>query len=90
MAIAFGVLGMGGRIVASQIGIRAIREIKSRAFEHDKTIKETLESMGLYEALMRSWKKNAPSGKCLRTLALNGYDIYYILTGQRRADNATD
>lgn len=76
--------------MANQIGIRAIREIKARAFERDKTIKETLESIGLYEGLMRSWKKNAPSGKALRLMALDGYDIYYILTDERRGDHADD
>lgn len=67
-----------------KIGIRAIREVKARAFKEEKTVKETLESIGLYEGLIGSWKKNAPGGKALRIMALNGYDIYYILTGERK------
>jgi hypothetical protein len=69
----------------NEIGVRAAKEVYSRVnSEHD--INEVLDEAGLVLAQVWQWKqkKHIPGGKSLRKMALAGYDIHYILTGERK------
>lgn len=67
------------------IGQRAVESIKDRAKQNGRS--ENLEriSLDITESTFKGWRKGHcdPSAYYLQQLALNGYDVMYILTGQR-------
>ena len=69
-----------------KIGVRAYIEIRNRAKEKGIKTQKELESMGIGSTAFYAWKKEgtAPSGYFLRQMALNGYDVIYILTGEKQ------
>lgn len=68
-----------------EIGVRAAKEIYNRIdSEHD--LSDLLDEIELTRASLHQWfnKKHIPGGKVLRRMDLAGYDIHYILTGERK------
>lgn len=69
----------------NEIGLRAAKEIYSRQdFEHK--IDDILDEIELTRTSLWQYKtgKYTPSGVILRRMALAGYDVIYILTGERK------
>ena len=69
----------------NNIGIRAAKEIYNRQdSEHD--LKGLLNEIGLRRESLWAWGngKADPCAYRLRVMALAGYDIHYILTGERK------
>lgn len=67
------------------IGIRACREIYKRMdFDHD--LDDICFEIDLSRASLYQYRKGkiAPSAKILQRMALAGYDVIYILTGERK------
>lgn len=69
----------------NNIGIRAVREIYSR-MDFDHTLDDLCFEIDLSRASLYQYRKGSivPSGKILRRMALAGYDVIYILTGERK------
>ena len=70
------------------IGIRACKEIYKRMdFDHD--LDDICFDRELSRASLYQWRRGAtlPSTKVLRRMALAGYDVHYILTGERKNEN---
>lgn len=53
--------------------------------ERDVPVQQQLRDMGLGKNVDYAWGEGgcAPSGRALRKMALAGYDVMYILTGER-------
>ena len=71
--------------IVADIGARAAKAIYNRQdSEHD--LDDVLYELELTRASLWQYThgKHAPSGLILRRMALAGYDIYYILTGERK------
>ena len=69
----------------NNIGIRACREIYSRMdFDHD--LDDICFEIELSRASLYQYRKGkiVPSAKVLQRMALAGYDVIYILTGERK------
>ena len=69
----------------NEIGLRAAKEIYNRQdFEHK--IDDILDEIELTRTSLWQYKtgKYVPSGVILRRMALAGYDVNYILTGERK------
>ena len=66
------------------IGIRAAKEIYNRQ-DSDHSIDDVLDEVDLTRTSLWQYKtgKYVPSGVVLRRMALAGYDVLYILTGER-------
>lgn len=69
------------------IGNRAYNEIVKRSGEKGiPKYKESLE-MGITSTLLAKWRDGYnPSAYYLQQMALAGYDVIYILTGERRTN----
>ncbi len=67
------------------IGVRATKEIYSR-IDSEHSLDELLEELDMTRPYLWQYgkKKRIPSGKVLRRMALAGYNINYILTGERK------
>jgi transcriptional regulator with XRE-family HTH domain len=68
-----------------KIGIRACREIYNRMdFDHD--LDDICFEIELSRASLYQYRRGnvVPSAKILRRMALAGYDVIYILTGERK------
>lgn len=68
------------------IGERAAQEIRNRVGTAG-TLKAELERLECHYDNFRQWGKCNlnPSAYALRSMALHGYDVYYILTGEKIA-----
>jgi hypothetical protein len=68
------------------IGQRAAMAIKERAWANDTRFEDECDKIGIDESSLRSWTKSKanPSAYALAKLDLQGYDIHYILTGERK------
>jgi hypothetical protein len=68
-----------------EIGRRAAKEIYNRQ-DSDHGIDELLDEIDLTRTSLWQYKtgKYVPSGVMLRRMALAGYDVLYILTGERK------
>jgi hypothetical protein len=67
------------------IGVRAAKEVYNRIdSEHD--IHDVLLEIDVTLTAVWQWRKrrHVPGGKVLRKMALAGYDVHYILTGERK------
>lgn len=69
------------KAVCGDMGVRAAELL----LKGDKLISVQLREMGLGHNLFNNWNNGecAPSAYVLRTMALAGYDVMYILTGKR-------
>lgn len=67
------------------IGIRAAKAVYNR-IDSEHTINDVLDEIEVTLASVWQWrkKKHVPGGKTLRRMALAGYDVHYILTGERK------
>jgi hypothetical protein len=67
------------------IGVRAAKEVYNR-IDAEHSINDVLSEIDITIASAWQWrnKKHVPGGKALRRMALAGYDINYILTGERK------
>jgi hypothetical protein len=70
----------------AEIGRRAAEEIRQASYNNDTTLQFELDCIGVSREMLYCWehKKWEPTGKKLAGMALAGYDIYYILTGERK------
>jgi hypothetical protein len=68
-----------------EIGFRAAKEIYNRQ-DSERGIDELLDEIELTRTSLWQYKsgKYVPSGVVLRRMALAGYDVIYILTGERK------
>lgn len=68
------------------IGNRAYKEIKKRAKRNGICATEEALKMGVTSHSLSSWKKgnNNPSAYYLQQMVLAGYDVIYILIGERK------
>jgi hypothetical protein len=66
------------------IGVRAAKEVYKR-IDSEHSIDDLADEIDCSSALFWYWRrrKHIPSGKILRNMALAGYDVYYILTGEK-------
>lgn len=67
------------------IGVRAAKEILNR-LDSEHELYDLLDEIEMTRASLYQWqkKKHVPGGKVLRRMDLAGYDIHYILTGERK------
>lgn len=70
----------------SSIGERAAQAIDSKAKENGRKVAEELKRIGACRKTMNDWKKRGrnPQAYYLQQMALHGYDIHYILTGETK------
>lgn len=75
----------GENYVPETIALRAIQQINRRAKAQDVPVTALLRRIGAYRELFWRWKKNKGgiSAYYLQQMALDGYDVVYILTGRR-------
>lgn len=68
------------------IGRRAAAAIRDRAHERRTTYTAQRQLLGLEQSVFCRWEhgQGAPGAKFLQAMALDGYDVHYILTGERR------
>ena len=66
------------------IGQRAYKAIRDRADR--RNMEKEYDRLGIPQNTASAWKRGKcdPGGYYLRVLALAGYDIYWILTGEER------
>lgn len=73
------------------IGKRAAKAIRERSQENGTKLEE--ESMKIYVSrkVMNDWeiRNRNPSAFFLQQMALSGYDVYWILTGQEENNGKT-
>lgn len=67
------------------IGVRAAKEVYNR-IDSKHSINDVLAEIDTTIASVWQWRnrKHVPGGKMLRKMDLAGYDIHYILTGERK------
>ena len=68
-----------------KIGKRCAEEIMKRIGEkNDYNV--VLDKLGIFRQSLHQWNtgKYTPSAPILRRMALDGYDVHYILTGERK------
>ena len=67
------------------IGERAAHLIRVKATMKGITIDEECENIGASRKVYRDWRKcgRNPTGYFLQQMALAGYDVIYILTGEK-------
>ena len=67
------------------IGNRAYKEIKKRAKENGIAPYKEAEKFGAHHRSLSEWKKNGnPSAYYLQQMYYAGYDVIYILTGEKK------
>ena len=67
------------------IGERAAKCVRDRA-RQTGTVKGEMERLGVSVDCLFRWEKGntAPFAYALQQMALSDYDVYYILTGERK------
>lgn len=67
------------------IGERAVKEIKKRARQNGVSMSKEAAKLSLTSTSLAHWRENGnPSAYYLQQMALAGYDVVYILTGERK------
>ncbi len=67
------------------IGQRAAQAIKERAEEKGIDIKQECEELKTSEYTVRDWRYGkTPCGYLLAEMCKHGYDVIYILTGEKK------
>lgn len=75
-----------GEFAMEEIGKRAAQYVKQNAARKGIAYTREFESMELTGYRLHDWEnKHNPSALNLATLAMHGYDILWILTGEERA-----
>jgi hypothetical protein len=71
------------------IGQRASKAIQEKAKNNGNWIYVECEKIGVSRKVYRDWRKCGfnPTAYFLQQMALNGYDIYWILTGEMKNEN---
>ena len=74
-----------------KIGKRAATAIMERAARNGTTKSQEQEILNLTRKTFRLWRmgENAPSAYFLQQMALAGYDVFWILTGQEGNNGKT-
>ena len=69
----------------NEIGKRCVEEIMQRV-KRKGDLNVVLDKLDIHRQSLYQWGdgRYIPGGKVLRKMALEGYDIYYILTGVRK------
>ena len=77
----------GENYVPDTIAMRAIQQIDRRARAQNSPVPELIRRIGVYRELFWRWKKNKGdiSAHYLQQMALDGYDVVYILTGKKES-----
>lgn len=70
-----------------EIARRAAAEIRARAIDRDTTYTAQRDLIGLEQSVFWRWEHGlgTPGAKFLQAMAREGYDVLYILTGERSA-----
>lgn len=72
--------------ISTDIGRRAAAEIGQRAYMKNVSVSSEAERLGVFRQQLYYWQHGrAPSAVTLAAMAEEGYDILYILTGQKTA-----
>ena len=72
----------------STIGGRTCHAIQQRAKEKGCTMGEEMDRMYMNRTTFKHWAtERNPSAFFLQQLALNGYDVYWILTGEKKYES---
>lgn len=68
------------------IGERAAKAIRDRAKKNRTTFEEELKNLNFFKSAIKAWEEKgyAPSAYYLQKMCLAGYDVIYILTGERK------
>ena len=68
------------------IGTRAYKEICKRAFAKSIAPYKQAEELDISSTMLTTWRRGKwnPSASILKKMALAGYDVIYILTGERK------
>lgn len=68
------------------IGERAAKAIRDRAKKNRTTFKEECKKLNFFEQSVKAWEKKgyAPSAYYLQNMYFAGYDVIYILTGEKK------
>ena len=75
----------GENYVADTVALRAVQLIERRAKERGLSVNTLLWRIGACRQLFNGWKKSNKDGissRYLEQMALDGYDVVYILTGR--------
>ena len=69
----------------SEIGLRAARAIREMAAEYDTSVTFELNCLKLNLTKLYHYEHGNfdPSASALASMAKNGYDVHYILTGEK-------
>ena len=70
------------------IGQRAAMAIKERAWANDTIFDNECKKLGCSDAQRRAWARGKanPCARVIAEMFKQGYDIPYILTGERKGD----
>lgn len=70
----------------SDIGKRAAQAIRAMCHNEEVSYEVELRNLGIYRQTLFAWEKGKadPRADMLANMARNGYDIYYILTGESK------
>lgn len=73
------------KTIVETIGYRAYREISKVAFAKNIAPYKQAQSLNISASRLGDWRKGThnPSAGVLRRMALEGYDVMYILLGER-------
>ena len=72
------------KTVNREIGQRAAAEIRQRAADEDTSYREQEKRLGFESGRINNWEYGAaPSAIALAAMYRAGYDVIYILTGER-------
>jgi transcriptional regulator with XRE-family HTH domain len=68
------------------IGVRAAQAIRERAKQNGKHVIETAEEVGVSKRVLWGWQtgNTDPRAYLLSEMAYAGYDIHWILTGEKK------
>lgn len=66
------------------IGNRAVKEIKKRAMQNGVSTSKEAAKLFITSTMISAWKNNVnPSAYYLQQMLFAGYDVIYILTGEK-------
>ena len=80
----------GENYVPDTIAMRAVQQLIRRAEKEDVDVSYLLRRIGADRHLLYRWRhnKNDISAQYLEQMALDGYDVVYILTGKRQEEKS--
>jgi DNA-binding transcriptional regulator YiaG len=74
----------------SDIGKRAAEAVRQKAHEYEVTYTFEMECLGISREYLREWERRGycPNAETLRRMVFAGYDIVYILTGEKNPERS--